>query len=180
MSASLYNVKSIYDLNGLNAIPNAIPNTVSNSENISIAGTALDRRYTMTNRINKGLSGSDKFLCPNNTEITAFSFQTSNNLRNTVCLYCNCDPNYVIVCRNVNDPLDAISVFKTDHDIHRNTTSDTGSESEYDNDSDEDYESESDSNADSDSESDSEYDNDSDTDYEEGYSLYYPSDSDEE
>ena len=127
----------LYDLGG----PNAVPNTLNNS-NSKKAKTCNDRRLTMSNRINNGLPGSKKFKCPNNMRISASNVSIISNFKTTVSLKCNCDPNYIMLCHNVNNPICAIRMFNFYHGL-RNTNvhihSDSDSDSDLDEDDDSDY-----------------------------------------
>ena len=158
----------------------------SNQKRSKVAKTYKDKRCTLANRINNGMPLIGKFLCPNDMEINAFNVLTTNGSK-AVCLNCNCNPYYKIVFYNNNDPISVVHSFNTDHNMRRNPNKyqkyliDSDSESELDEDDffpDSEYESNfgSDNGSDNDSESESE----SEIDYNEGYTMYYPSDSEEE
>ena len=208
MSDSIHLAKSIYDLNGFRSI--AVPSENSNSKK---AKTCHDRRLTMSNRINNGLPGSKRFKCLNNMQISASNVSIISDSKRIVSLKCACDPNYIIVCCNVENPTHAIMMFNLDHGVFRNANGNADSDSDSDDDSDDDSDyipneeeddSDSDSDDDSDDDSDSDYipnedededddsesdsgsdsesdaNSDTESDYNEGYTVYYPSDSEEE
>ena len=201
MSDSIHLAKSIYDLNGFRSVSVPLENSKSKK-----AKTCHDRRLTMSNRINNGLPGSKKFKCPNNMRISASNVSIISDSKRIVSLKCACDPNYIIVCCNVENPTHAIMMFNLDHGVFRNANGNADSDSDNDSDNDSDYipnEEEDDSDDDSDSDyipnedeedededeaddyesdsgSESDANSDTESDYNEGYTVYYPSDSEEE
>jgi hypothetical protein len=143
----------LYDLGG----PNAVPTTLNNSSSKK-AKTCYDRRLTMSNRINNGLPGSEKFKCPNNMQISASNVSIISNLKTTVSLKCDCNTNYNMLFHNVNNPICAIRMFNFYHGL-RNTNVYIHSDSDSD-----------DSDSDDSDSDDSDYiPNDDDDDDEEGY-----------
>ena len=137
--SNLVRVIRLYDLGGPNAVPNVVPNTLNNS-NSKKAKTCNDRRLTMSNRINNGLPGSKKFKCPNNMRISASNVSIISNFKTTVSLKCDCDPNYIMLCHNVNNPICAIRMFNFYHGLRNtNVYIHSYSDSDEDDDSDSDY-----------------------------------------